>query len=110
MGFVSIWSKLKLPGFLMILVAHIVVLLGDLYAALTGTPKHVVNFHLKLNPFAVRMLLIDRYFDISAAKRDLHYEPLVDFQSGWADTIRWFQDHWLPGYRQKASSGTGKGR
>jgi hypothetical protein len=102
MGFVSIWKKAKLPSFLMMLIAYIVVFAGNLYANLTGTPKHVVNFHLKLNPFAVRMLIIDRYFDISAAKADLHYEPLISFEQGWVDTIQWFKENWLPTYTSKS--------
>jgi hypothetical protein len=44
-----------------------------------GTPKHIVNFTLKLNPFAAKMLMINRYFDISAAERDLKYKPLIEF-------------------------------
>lgn len=64
----------------------------------TGTPKHVVNFKVKLNPFAAKMLMIHRYFDISAAKRDLKYEPIIQFKDGWASTIAWFQANWLPKY------------
>ena len=125
----------------------------DVFAFLTGTPKHVVNYHLKLNPFAVKMLgklcnctvikwiwinlirlhqhlsplfhlslsnllviicsiyplylflffccmcvVINRSFDISAAKSDLHYSPLIEFQEGWHQTIDWFKLNWLPRY------------
>jgi nucleoside-diphosphate-sugar epimerase len=45
------------------------------------------------------MLVIHRWFDISAAKRDLGYEPLFTFQEGWASTIEWFKEHWLPDYK-----------
>ena len=72
-----------------------------------GTPKHVVNFKLKLNPFAAKMLMINRYFDISAAKRDLKYEPVIDFEQGWSSTIDWFKKNWLPKYieqRDKANA------
>ena len=44
------------------------------------------------------MLMINRYFDISAAKKDLHYEPVIKFEEGWAMTIDWFQKNWLPKY------------
>ena len=60
MGFTSLWSKLHLPVWLMMFVAYLTVFVGDLFALLTGTPKHVVNYHLKLNPFAVKMLVIHR--------------------------------------------------
>ena len=77
----------------------------------TGTPQHVVNFTVKLNPFAVKMLMINRYFDISAAKKDLKYEPLIEFEQGWASTIDWFKINWLPKYlaeREKAKNGSNK--
>ena len=75
----------------------------------TGTPQHVVNFKVKLNPFAVKMLMINRYFDISAAKKDLKYEPLIEFEQGWTSTIDWFKVNWLPKYlaeREKAKNGS----
>jgi nucleoside-diphosphate-sugar epimerase len=96
MGFVSLWSKFKLPESFMMVLAHIVVFVGNIYAALSGTPKHVVNKSLRLNPFAVKMLVINRYFNISGAERDLKYKPVVKFEEGWADTIDWFREHWLP--------------
>lgn len=100
MGFVSLYSKFKLPTWFMMTLAYIVVFLGDCYSALSGTPKHIINKHLKLNPFAVKMLVIHRYFDISAAKRDLKYEPLIEFNSGWKQTLEWFKENWLPGQLQ----------
>jgi hypothetical protein len=61
MGFKSLWTKFKLPTWFMMLLAHVVVVVGDVWAALTGTPKHIINYTLKLNPFAVKMLVINRY-------------------------------------------------
>lgn len=101
MGFTSIWSKFKLPAGLMMFLAYLCVFFGNIYASLTGTPKHVVNYHVKLNPFAVKMLLIHRYFNISGAERDLKYKPLITFEQGWADTIKWFQNNWLVQYKKK---------
>lgn len=96
MGFVSLWTKFKLPETFMMCLAYITVLMGNCYAFLSRTPKHVVNKALKLNPFAVKMLVINRYFDISNAEKDLKYEPVVNFDEGWADTIEWFRENWLP--------------
>lgn len=96
MGFTSLWTKMKLPTWFMMLLAYITVFIGNIYSYISGVPKHVVNYHLKLNPFAVKMLVIHRYFDISAAHRDLHYQPLVDFNDGWKETISWFKSEWLP--------------
>ena len=75
---------------------------------LTGTPPHVVNFKIKLNPFAAKMLMIHRYFDISAAKRDLKYEPIIQFKDGWAATIAWFKANWLPKYIAQRDGGKAK--
>jgi sterol-4alpha-carboxylate 3-dehydrogenase (decarboxylating) len=101
MGFTSLWSKMHLPTWFMMAIAYLVLYVGNFYSLLTGTPSHIVNFKLKLNPFAVKMLVINRYFDISAAKKDLKYEPVIPFEQGWADTIVWFKEHWLPTYHAK---------
>ena len=61
-----------------------------------GQPYHLVNKKIKFNTFAVKMLVIDRYFNIDAARRDLHYTPLIEFRAGWEETKRWFKDNWLP--------------
>ncbi len=104
MGFTSLWSKFKLPTWFMMMLAHLVVFFGNLWSAVSGVPKHVVNFHLKLNPFAVKMLVIHRYFNISAASRDLNYQPLIEFRDGWSQTIEWFKSNWLPKYKAKKES------
>ena len=99
MGFKSLWQKMHLPTWFMMFLATLVLYFGNLYSFCTGTPSHIVNYHMKLNPFAVKMLVINRYFDISAAKKDLKYEPLIEFEQGWADTISWFKANWLPKYK-----------
>ena len=45
--------------------------------------------------------MINRYFDISAAKKDLKYTPLIEFEKGWSDTIEWFKENWLIKYNEK---------
>jgi len=49
------------------------------------------------------MSIIHRYFDISNAKRDLGYEPLIAFDQGWSETIEWFKMNWLPEYQKYGS-------
>ena len=39
------------------------------------------------------------------ANRDLEYEPIVAYDVGWPDTLRWFRDHWLPTFSAKHSMG-----
>lgn len=98
MGFTSIWSKFKLPTWFMMTLAYIFVFIGMIWSKLTGTPEHIINYKLKLTPFSVLMLVIDREFNIANAKRDLKYEPIITFEEGWLQTIKWFQENWLPKY------------
>ena len=55
---------------------------GTLFTAITG---RFVN----ITPFTIRMLVIDRYFDIGKAKVLLGYKPLVSFndENGWKNAI-----------------------
>ena len=76
---------MAVPGWLITPIAHVVQLVGQL-----------VGRKFKLNPFAVRMLMIHRWFDISAAERDLKYEPIISFEEGWRDTLEWFKQNWMP--------------
>ena len=101
MGFTSLFSKAKIPVWLIMGLAYLVVFFGNVFSAISGVPQHVVNYNMKLNPFAVKMLTINRFFDISNAKRDLHYVPLVTFEDGWAKTIDWMRKNWLPKYLEK---------
>eukprot|EP01041_Mallomonas_annulata_P008786 gene8786-18173_t len=100
MGFRSLWSKTHLPTWFMMILAQIVLTLGNIYGYLTNTPSHIINYHVKLNPFAVKMMVINRHFDISAATRDLNYTPLISFEEGWTQTIEWFKTNWLPKYKK----------
>lgn len=47
------------------------------------------------------MLLIHRWFDISAAEKDLKYEPIVTFEDGFAETLDWLRENWLPTFKAK---------
>jgi nucleoside-diphosphate-sugar epimerase len=95
MGFSSIWERYKLPDWLIMPVAY----LCDGIGWATGR-------RLKLNPFSVRVLTMHRWFNIAAATKDLNYSPIVPFKEGWADTIVWFRDNWLPKFR-RSMSGSG---
>lgn len=90
MGFRDIFSKFHLPVALLMTLAYICNVIG-----------FIINKKLKLSPFNVRMLIIDRYFDIKNAKRDLKYAPVVAHDVAWKSTIEWFKANWLPGYLSK---------
>lgn len=98
MGFTSLWTKMKLPTWFIMSLAYVVVFVGNMWSFCTGTPKHVINYKLKLNPFAVKMLVINRHFNISAAENDLKYKPVIEFEEGWKQTLDWFKENWLPTY------------
>jgi len=88
MGFVDLYSKFHLPVWLLFGVAYVC----NVLSFFTGK-------QFKLKPFTVNMLIIDRYFNIKNAKRDLLYKPLISFEDGWPQTIEWFKINWLPEYK-----------
>lgn len=75
-GIPSPHFKLKAPLFLTMCVAY----LGLLYTRLTG-------HFLKLSPFSVRMLVINRHFCTAKARHMLGYAPVISFKDGWAQTV-----------------------
>jgi nucleoside-diphosphate-sugar epimerase len=94
LGFAAILPKFHLPAWFMMFLGR----LAELYGACVGVKT-------KLSRFSVRMLLINRWFRIDAAKNDLGYEPVIPFEEGWTDTTAWFRDRWLPAFRQGGGSG-----
>jgi hypothetical protein len=44
-----------------------------------------------------------RWFDISAAEKDLDFKPIIDFRDGWDDTKQWFKENWLPKFKRDRS-------
>ena len=91
MGFVSLKSKFHLPIWLLTILAYVCEAVG-----------YLLGITLKLNLFNVRVLTMHRWFDISAAEKDLGYKPVVDFKEGWADTLVWFRANWLPKFDANA--------
>jgi hypothetical protein len=88
MGFPSVWAKFKLPYLLMMAIATVCEAVG-----------WVLGIKIKLNRFSVKMLTMHRWFDVSAAEKDLKYKPVVGFEEGWLGTQRWFKANWLPGFQ-----------
>lgn len=67
-----------------------------LTARLLQVVSKLIGQQFRFTPFSVRMLSIDRSFDISAAKQDLGYNPQHSFETAWASTIAWFdQNRWF---------------
>lgn len=86
MGYPSLWKKAHLPIWFLALLVSI---LGGI-TFLTGRK-------FKLNYFTMKMLIINRVFDISNIERDMGYKPIIAFEEGWPDTIAWFRETWLTG-------------
>ena len=47
-------------------------------------------------PYWLDRLACISWFRIGAAERELGYTPIVRFSEGWADTLVWFREFWLP--------------
>ena len=92
MGFTSLWAKTKLPKPLLFFLAYI-----------SECLQYILNTTLKLNYFTVLVLTMHRWFDITAAERDLEYQPIIGFREGWDETILWFRENWLPTFTKNAS-------
>ena len=84
----SLWSKAHLPKPLLLFVAFFCDLFGKIFGVTT-----------KLNRFSVIVLTMHRWFDISAAEKDLAFKPIIEFREGWDETIVWFRENWLPNQR-----------
>ncbi|KAG8460463.1 hypothetical protein KFE25_013113 [Diacronema lutheri] len=97
MGFTSVYRKLSIPFWLIMGLAYFCDLLGML-----------LGIKLKLNPFAVKMLTMHRWFRIDAAESELGYKPVIPYQLGWAETITWFRENWLPKFDKSAGGYAGK--
>jgi nucleoside-diphosphate-sugar epimerase len=87
LGFADLEKKAHLPVWFLYIVAYIANVVG-----------FIIGKKLKLNPFNVRMLTMNRYFSPELSERDLKYKPLYEFQERWQYTIDWFKEHWLPGF------------
>ncbi|EKX32897.1 NAD(P)-dependent steroid dehydrogenase [Guillardia theta CCMP2712] len=92
MGFTSLWSKWHLPKWFLFLLAYLSEFVGM-----------ILNQKFKLNVFNVLVLTMHRWFDISAAEKDLSYQPIISFRQGWDETIWWFKQNWLPNFKRESS-------
>ncbi|CAM9896702.1 unnamed protein product [Sphacelaria rigidula] len=90
MGFKDLNTKVHLPALMMLAVGYICNVIG-----------WVLGRKLRVSPFTVKMLTIHRWFDISAAERDLGYKPIVKFEEGFPKTLEWLKEDWLPKYKAK---------
>ena len=93
MGFTDLNTKFHLPVWFLYIVATILNIVGS-----------ILNTKFKLNYFSLRMSTMHRYFNIDNAIKDLHYQPVVPFETAWPLTLQWFQQHWLPRYLEAAKT------
>lgn len=96
MGHPSPKSKYHVPVCVMMFVAHALQFVGRTLSILSPSVKDYVTKGkgpFKLRPFAVTMLVIDRSFDISAAREELGYEPLYTYEEAMDRTLKWFREN-----------------
>lgn len=82
LGFGSVRSRMAVPRWLLMGIALMLQVVG-----------RVLGKSFKITPFTVKMLTIDRWFDITKAREVLGYEPLFPFQQGWQQTIDWYKNN-----------------
>jgi len=99
MGYKSLYSRAAVPAWLLFGIGYVIELVASALSAVGLAQRHKVLNALKINTFTVRMLVIHRYFDISAARKDLGYKPLFTFEQGWGKTMEWFKKEWAPSHR-----------
>ena len=90
MGFTDLNTKFHLPVWFLYIVATVADAVG-----------YCLDRKFKLSRFTLRMMTMDRYFDISRAQRDLHYQPLYTFDEQWPKTLEWFRQYWLPEFQKQ---------
>lgn len=92
LGYTPLHDKWRVPGWLMLGVAYTVAAVGWVAALVPALRAYVQRGRglFKIRPFAIRMMMIDRSFDISASREDLKYEPLYSFDEAWSRTLSWF--------------------
>lgn len=73
----SIKERIHLNKYFLYLLAY----LGSIYSKLSGK-------FVKLTPFTVRMMTMNRYFNITKIKKELGYKPLIQFEDGWKDVVQ----------------------
>lgn len=75
-GMPSIREKMMVPVMLMWCIAY----LGVVFTKFTGK-------FVKITPFSLRMIVINRHFCIAKARNILGYRPVISFEEGWCQTV-----------------------
>jgi len=82
LGYGSVREKQRIPYWVMMFFASV--------AQFVGKVRGVTS---RFNPFTVKMLMIDRWFDIQEAVDDLGYKPLKTTAQAWPETLDWFKNN-----------------
>ena len=73
LGYDSISKKMKVPAILVLYFAYILQFIGK-----------ILNKQISvLNPYAVRMMTINRYFNIEKSEKILGYKAIVASEKAW---------------------------
>ena len=82
LGLPSVKAKMHIPVWFIMPIAHVVQMINTMF-----------GLQMKLKPFSVRMLIIDRTFNIERIQRDLGYKPLQPFEKAFDATLAWFAEN-----------------
>ena len=96
MGWESVYNKWRIPTWILFPIAYLCLFI-----------TYLTGIRIKLTPFVVLMMSMNRYFAWTNAERDLHYKPIVSFREEWPKTIAWFREHWLPIFEKSNKGMTG---
>mmetsp|Transcript_65947 Transcript_65947/g.137714 ORF Transcript_65947/g.137714 Transcript_65947/m.137714 type:complete len:444 (+) Transcript_65947:77-1408(+) len=90
LGYPSIYERVRYPMPLLVVVAWI----GVLFTKITGK-------FIKLTPFTLRMLVINRTFCTAKARHVLGYRPVISFQNGWEATVEAAKQKFRPDLKKE---------
>lgn len=95
-GLTSLLEKFNLNTCLLMPVSYVSLWIGK-----------VIGKPLKLNPFVVKMVSINRYFNIDNLVNDVGYYPIRSFQEAWPETCQIILERMGLKYTQPGPAGVG---
>ena len=75
---------------------HLPIWVAEILSIGLMVPSKVFGFTSPLSRDTMKQLKYSWFADISKAKKDLGYKPIVNFKDGIRATVNWFQNEYLP--------------
>jgi nucleoside-diphosphate-sugar epimerase len=74
---------------------HLPIWVAEILSIGLVIPSKILGFSSPLSRDTIKHLKYSWFVDISKAKKDLDYEPIVNFNDGIRTTVNWFQNEFL---------------